>query len=222
MSLIFNHSRYHAYPQNFFGLGVAQVITNKDVNNMPKYGFSSLSDFPSGYGFEGYMGANKAGGMGASRFFEVTASASGAMGVNAEASTTVSVSVGDLVGELIVSGVGSTTITMSADGSVVASLNGIGSTTFTINLNHLAMFVDAYGYAIAELNILTSGSGTLTAKAICSGSTVDTSGLTPASIWNYQDRTLTALDVEVSGLTAEQATQLETIANNTGLIPALL
>lgn len=222
MSLIFNHSRYHAYPQNFFGLGVAQVITNKDVNNMSKYGFSSLSDFPSGYGFEGYMGANKAGGMGASRFFEVTASGSGAMGVNAEATTTISVSTGDLVGELIVSGVGSTTLTMTAEGSVVASLNGVGSTTFTINLNHLAMFVDAYGYAIAQLNVITSGSGTLTGKAICGGSTVDTSGLTPASIWNYQDRTLTALDVEVSGLTVEQANQLNDIANNAGLIPALL
>ena len=84
------------------------------------------------------------------------------------------------------------------------------------------MFVAAYGYAIAQLNVITSGSGTLTGKAICGGSTVDVSGLTPASIWNYQDRTLTALDVEVSGLTVEQANQLNDIANNAGLIPALL
>ena len=222
MSLIFNHSRYHAYPQTFFGYGVAQVITNKDVNNMAKYGFSALADFPSGYGFEGYMGANKAGGIGASRFFEVTATASGAMGVNAEATTTLTISANDLVGELIVSGEGSTTITMTAEGSVVASLNGGGSTTFTISLNHLAMFVDAYGYATANLDLLTTCNGTLRAIAICSGSTVDTSGLTPASIWAYQDRTLTALDVEVSGLTTEQANQLTSIANNTGLIPALL
>ena len=218
MSLIFNHSRYHAYPQNFFGLGVAQVITNKDVNNMSKYGFSSLSDFPSGYGFEGYMGANKAGGMGASRFFEVTASGSGAMGVNAEATTTISVSAGDLVGELIVSGVGSTTLTMTAEGSVVASLNGVGSTTFTINLNHLAMFVDAYGYAIAQLNLLTSGSGTLTGKAICGGSTVDTSGLTPASIWSYSTRELTG----AGGLSTEQQAQLDSIELNASNISLLL
>ena len=152
----------------------------------------------------------------------ITSNASGAMGVNAEGSASFELPVANASLELIVSGTGTTSFVITTEGNTTASLNGNGSTTFSFSLNHLAMYLNAYGYADANIDVLTTGSGTLKAIAICSGSTVDTTGLTPASIWAYQDRTLTALDVEVSGLTVEQATQLKNIANNTGLIPALL
>ena len=218
-----NYSKLITTGSNIGGLS---AVSNKFfIKENEWFGVTRISEtagYPEGYGSKSFAMPLKSGSISTLADVDLFASGSGAMGVNGEASTTISVSAGDLVGELIVSGAGSTTLTMTAEGSVVASLNGVGSTTFTINLNHLAMFVDAYGYAIAQLNLLTSGSGTLTGKAICGGSTVDTSGLTPASIWAYGDRTLTALDVEVSGLTVEQANQLTSIANNTGLIPALL
>lgn len=208
---------------SFVGYAVANTPTNPDFNNMSKYGaFGALSDFPSGYGFDGFQGAAKAGNMGSTKFLEVTANAQGTMGVNLEGTSSISFSCGDAIGELIVSGSGNVGIAISAEGGVVASLNGAGSTTFTVSMNHLAMFVDAYGFASAQLDLITSGSGTLRAIAICSGSTVDVSGLTPASIWAYGDRTLTALDVEVSGLTQDQSDKLDSIAGLTGLIPALL
>jgi hypothetical protein len=103
---------------------------------------------------------------------------------------------------------------------VVASLNAEGSTSFTIEINHLAMYVDAYGWAGANLDLVTICSGTLMAIAICNGSTADNTGLSPASIWNYWDRTLT--ESMSGGLTATQAAQLDTIEINTGNIATLM
>ena len=218
-----NYSKLITTGSNIGGLS---AVSNKFfIKENEWFGVTRISEtagYPEGYGSKSFAMPLKSGSISTLADVDLTATASGAMGVNAEATTTLTISANDLVGELIVSGEGSTTLTMTAEGSVVASLNGRGSTTFTISLNHLAMFVDAYGYASANIDVLTTGNGTLRAIAICSGSTVDTTGLTPASIWAYQDRTLTALDVEVSGLTAEQANQLTSIANNTGLIPALL
>ena len=199
-----------------------QTSNNINIFRLGYGSFSNKSSIPEGYAGKSYIMPYVAGGVSGLDISTITTNASGSMGVNGEATVTIEFPVANADAQLIVSGLGSTSFEVTSTGSVVASLSGVGSTTFTISLNHLAMFVDAYGFAIAQLNLLTSCSGTLTAKAICGGSTVDTSGLTPASIWNYQNRTLTALDVEVSGLTVEQATQLTNIANNTGLIPALL
>ena len=57
------------------------------------------------------------------------------------------------------------------------------------------MYLDAYGFATANLDLLTTGNGTLKAIAICGGSTVDTSGLTPASIWAYKPDVALKADV---------------------------
>lgn len=183
---------------------------------------NEYAGYPQGYGNKSFAMPLSSGALSVREDITLTTTASGAMGVNAEGTATIELPVANADLELIVSGAGSATVSLTLEGNTTAVLNGQASATFGFTLNHLAMYLDAYGFAIAQLNLLTSGSGTLTAKAICSGSTVDTTGLTPASIWAYQDRTLTALDVEVSGLTAEQANQLTSIANNTGLIPALL
>lgn len=209
-------------PLLYFGGLQCNTNWNRDEIILGLGSFDLKASSPDGYGLIGYEKAIKAGNISAKENITVTQYASGAMGINTEATADISAFMGNADGQLIVSGYGTTTLSTSASGSVVASLSGQASTSFTISMNHLAMFVDAYGWASAQLDMVTSCSGTLRAIAIMSGTTVDTSGLTPASIWNYQDRTLTALDVEVSGLTVEQANQLTSIANNTGLIPALL
>ena len=221
--MLLGGTRYRTLGTN---IGGASVLSSKfSIKEEEWFGVTRISEYagyPQGYGGKSFAMPLTSGAISVREDIALTSSASCAMGVNAEATVTIEFPVANADAQLIVSGEGATTFEVTSSGSVVASLSGVGSTTFTISLNHLAMFVDAYGFAIAQLNLLTSGSGTLTAKAVCGGTTIDTSGLTPASIWNYQDRTLTALDVEVSGLTVEQANQLNDIANNAGLIPALL
>ncbi len=221
--MLLNNSRYQTVGTL---IGGQHVLTNKfKIKEEEWFGVTRISDtagYPQGYGGKSFAMPLKSGSISSFVELDINASAGGSMGVNIEGSSSITLPVANASLELIVSGFGSTSLSLTLEGNTTAVLNGSASTTFSFSLNHLAMFLDAYGYAIANLNLITTGNGTLTAKAICSGSTVDTSGLTPASIWNYQDRTLTALDVEVSGLTVEQANQLNDIANNAGLIPALL
>ena len=221
--MLLNNSRYLTVGTQ---IGGQHVLSNKfKIKEEEWFGVTRINEYagyPQGYGGKSFAMPLTAGAVSVREDISVTANASGAMGVNADASTDISVIFVNADAQLIVSGIGSTSFEVTSTASVVASLSAEASTSFTISMNHLTMFVDAYGWASANLDLVTSGSGTLRAIAIMSGTTVDTSGLTPASIWNYQDRTLTALDVEVSGLTVEQANQLNDIANNVGLIPALL
>ena len=218
-----NYSKLITAGSNIGGLS---AVSNKFfIKENEWFGVTRINEYagyPQGYGSKSFAMPLSSGAISSRVDISATVIGSGAMGVNGEAVVTLEFPFANADGGLIVSGFGSTTFTLTTEGNTTASLNGVASATFSFSLNHLAMYLDAYGYAIAQLDLLTSGNGTLTAKAICSGTTVDTTGLTPASIWAYQDRTLTALDVEVSGLTVEQANQLNNIANNTGLIPALL
>lgn len=184
--------------------------------------FGSKAGYPQGYVGKSFVMPFSAGAISTKDKVSLTMSASAAMGINAEASASVSNFMANADLELIVSGYGEADIRFETSGSVVASLSGQASGNFTITMSHLAMYVDAFGFASANLSLLTDVNGSLSATAACSGSTIDTSGLTPASIWNYADRTLTSIDVEVSGLTAEQAIQLSSINNVTKLIPTLL
>ena len=221
--MLLNNSRYQTVGTL---IGGQHVLSNKfKIKEEEWFGVTRISDtagYPQGYGAKSFAMPLTAGAVSVREDISITSNAYGAMGVNGEATITIEFPVANADAQLIVSGLGSTSFEITSSGSVVASLSGVGSTTFSFSLNHLAMFVDAYGWASAQLDTVTSCSGTLRAIAIMSGTTVDTSGLTPASIWNYQNRTLTALDVEVSGLTVKQANQLNDIANNVGLIPALL
>ena len=203
-------------------IGGQHVLTNKfKIKEEEWFGVTRISDtagYPQGYGAKSFAMPLVSGAMSSSNDIEVTTNASGAMGVNAEATTDIGVLFANADAQLIVSGFGSTTFEVTSTASVVASLSAEASTSLTISMNHLAMYVDAYGWASANLDLVTSGSGTLRAIAICSGSTVDTSGLTPASIWAYQDRTLTGS----GGLSTEQQNQLNLIESNTNNIAALM
>ena len=221
--MLLGGTRYRTLGTN---IGGASVLSSKfRIKEEEWFGVTRINEhagYPQGYGGKSFAMPFTSGAISVREDIVLTSNASGAMGVNADGIASFELPVANASLELIVSGEGSTSFVITTEGNTTASLNGTASTTFSFSLNHLAMYLDAYGFATANLDLLTSGNGTLMAIAICGGSTVDTSGLTPASIWAYQDRTLTALDVEVSGLTVEQANQLTDIANNAGLIPSLL
>lgn len=194
-----------------FYSGGVQVNTNwqRDELIVGFGAFDLKASTPNGYGLTGYEKAIKAGNISAVNNITMTSTASGAMGVNAEATADITTFLMDADLQLIVSGYGSTSLSTTASGDVVASLSGEASTTFTITMNHLAMYVDAYGFASANLDLITSGSGTLRAIAICSGSSVDNTLLSPKTIWEYDNRTLTSGG---GSLTTSQATQLSNVA----------
>ena len=213
-----NHSKLICQGNNIGAGAIPSLFYIKEPEWFGVTRISETAGYPEGYGAKSFVMPLKGGSVSSMVDIILTSNASGAMGINAEGTASFELPVANASLELIVSGQGSTTFAITTEGNTTASLNGVASTSFSFSLNHLAMYLDAYGFAIAQLNLLTSGSGTLTGKAICGGSTVDTSGLSPASIWSYSDRTLTG----AGGLSIEQQAQLDSIESMTGIIPALL
>lgn len=172
-----------------------QTSNNVNIFRLGDGSFSNKASIPEGYGGKATILPFKAGGISTDDRSTITISGYGAMGVNIEGNSSFVLNTNSPSGELIVSGNGTTAFIITTEGNTTASLNGSASTTFSFSLNHLAMYLDAYGFATANLDLLTSGNGTLRAIAICSGSTVDTTGLTPASIWAYQPNVALKSDV---------------------------
>lgn len=213
-----NHSKLICQGNNIGAGAIPSLFYIKEPEWFGVTRISETAGYPEGYGAKSFVMPLKGGSVSSMVDIILTSNASGAMGINAEGTASFELPVANASLELIVSGQGSTTFAITTEGNTTASLNGVASTSFSFSLNHLAMYLDAYGFAITQLNLLTSGSGTLTGKAICGGSTVDTSGLTPASIWSYSTRELTG----AGGLSTEQQAQLDAIESMTGIIPALL
>ena len=199
-----------------------QTSNNVNIFRLGDGSFSSKASIPEGYGGKATILPYVAGNVSSSESTTISMSGYGSMGINIEGSVSTSVWFADADGKLIVSGQGSSTVSLVSNANVTASMNGTASATFTISLNHLSMMLDAYGYATANLDIVTAGQGTLRAIAVCEGSTVDTSGLTPASVWAYSNRTLTSGGGGSGGLTAEQATQLMKTATKADVINAAM
>lgn len=172
-----------------------KTSNNVNIFRLGDGSFSNKASIPEGYGGKATILPFKAGGISTDDRSTITISGYGAMGVNIEGSSSFAIDTNNPYGELIVSGKSTTAFVITTEGNTTASLNGSGSTTFSFSLNHLAMYLNAYGYANANIDVLTTGSGTLKAIAICSGSTVDTTGLTPASIWAYQPNVALKSDV---------------------------
>ena len=202
-----NYSQLITIGSNIGGLS---AVSNKFfIKENEWFGVTRISEtagYPEGYGSKSFAMPLKSGSISTLADVDLTATASGAMGINIEATSNLSLLFGDAYGDLIVSGAGSASFDIQSSGNVIAGLYGIGTASFTLTASNNSVFAD--GYASAQLDIMATGQGQLTAIAICSGSSVDTSVLSPASIWSYGDRTLTSIDVEVSGLTAEQNAQL--------------
>lgn len=193
-------------PITNFGGVQCNTNWNRDEIILGLGSFDLKASMPDGYGLIGYEKAIKAGNISSTNQITFSSVGSGSMGINIEATSDLSLFFGDAYGDLIVSGQGSASFGIQSAGNVIAGLYGIGSASYVITASNNSVFAD--GYASAQLDIITSGQGQLTAIAICGGNSVDTSGLSPASIWSYGDRTLTSIDIEVSGLTVEEHNKL--------------
>ena len=217
--MLLGGTRYRTLGTN---IGGASVLSSKfRIKEEEWFGVTRINEYagyPQGYGGKSFAMPLTSGAISVREDIILTSNASGDMGVNAEGTASFELPVANASLELIVSGEGATTFSITTEGNTTASLNGVASTTFSFSLNHLAMYLDAYGFATANLDLLTTGNGILRAIAVCGGSTVDTSGLTPASIWSYSTRELTV----AGGLSIEQQAQLDAIQSDTSMIPALL
>ena len=191
-------------------IGGANVLSNKfKIKEEEWFGVTRISEtagYPEGYGSKSFAMPLKSGSISTLADVDLFASGSGSMGINIEATSDLSFFFGDAYGDLIVSGEGAASFEVTTTGNVIAGLFGIASASYSVTASNNSVFAD--GYASAQLDIVTNGQGQLTAIAICGGNSVDVSGLTPASIWSYGDRTLTSIDIEVSGLTVEEHNKL--------------
>lgn len=140
------------------------------------------------------------------------------MGASANDSVqiTMSATVGALLGMSV-----DDTVTFTMSGNIGGYYGGVVHDTVTVNYNTPIIFGSALASASDSVNIVMTssvkGDGWMRADAI-EGSTT----LTAREIWEYYERTLTGGEIVGGGLTAEQVAVLNKIANNTGLIPALL
>ncbi len=205
--MLLNNSRYLTVGTQ---IGGQHVLTNKfKIKEEEWFGVTRINEtagYPEGYGSKSFAMPLKSGSISTLADVDLFASGSGSMGINIEATSDLSFFFGDAYGDLIVSGEGTASFDVTTTGNVIAGLFGIASASYSVTASNNSVFAD--GYASAQLDIVTNGQGQLTAIAICSGNSVDTSGLTPASIWSYGDRTLTSIDIEVSGLTVEEHNKL--------------
>lgn len=202
-----NYSKLITTGSNIGGLS---AVSNKFfIKENEWFGVTRISEtagYPEGYGSKSFAMPLKSGSISTLADVDLFASGSGSMGINIEATSDLSFFFGDAYGDLIVSGEGSASFEVTTTGNVIAGLFGIASSSISFTASNNSVFAD--GYASAQLDIVTNSQGQLTAIAICGGNSVDVSGLTPASIWSYGDRTLTAIDIEVSGLTVEEHNKL--------------
>lgn len=214
-----NYSKLITTGSNIGGLS---AVSNKFfIKENEWFGVTRINEtagYPEGYGSKSFAMPLKSGSISTLADVDLFASGSGSMGINIEATSDLSLFFGDAFGDLIVSGEGSASFEVTTTGNVIAGLFGIASASYSVTASNNSVFAD--GYASAQLDIITNGQGQLTAIAICGGNSVDVSGLTPASIWSYGDRTLTSIDVEVSGLTVEQNAQLMKTATKADVLNA--
>ena len=213
-----NHSKLICQGNNIGAGSIPSLFYVKEPEWFGVTRISETAGYPEGYGAKSFVMPLKAGSISARDSFSFSMQGSGAMGLNGEGSMPFSIGMSNVDGQMIVSGGGSMDMSFTMSGTASAVIYGSGSMGFSMSMNHLTSYVEATGHMSADLNIRITMQGTLTAVGHMSGSTTDTTGLTPASIWSYSTRELTGAGV----LSTEQQAQLDSIQNNTGLIPALL
>ncbi len=103
-----------------------------------------------------------------------------AAGVNINGSTTVTITVNPADGQLIVSAVGSTSITFNLAANLAGALSASGSTSFSFTVNNatLGAIVDAVGAALVQF----SNSATIRATGNLSGDITPFTELSPQSL----------------------------------------
>lgn len=183
--LLRNGTVLNQYPLRQFGGGVAadlSMFNRSDRRNI----YSGISDrksgIPNGHGTpSAWLPPLKPGGMSSVNytFATVAASATGTMGMPAQASAQIAL-LADAIGSLITSGAGSASLSLLlANALLTASLSGTGNSDLTLS---------ASGSIGAKANINASALASITAAlqsyavGIMSGGTVDNTALTPQSI----------------------------------------
>ncbi len=145
--------------------------------------FGALAGIPRGYYMpHGWMLPRKAGALSSLYIagLSVPASGSGAMGINIEGDAVVTVTTNTPAGQLISSGTGSATFSLTTTGNVLASLSGVGSASMAFATNTPAM--SASGWAAASGAFSVTGNLTSYARGLMVGSTLTGGALTEASI----------------------------------------
>ena len=136
-----------------------------------------------------------------------------AAGINLSGSTTVTVTVDPAAGQLIVSAVGSTSITFNLSAQLAGALSAVGSTAITVTVNNatLGAIVDAIGATLIQ--ITTSATPRATGNMV--GNITPFTELSPqslaAAVWNAIAAEYTEsgtmgelMNTGASGLTAAQ------------------
>jgi hypothetical protein len=178
--------------------GVASNSRHLNVS-MPMVGtglFDNKTAIPNGYGGRAIVLPMKAGGISGSSTITLTPIGSGALGMNGVGSATVVLTTSG-IGSLISSGTGTATLSLTASGVGSASIYGIGVANISLSASN-ALSPSAIGHCEGYSSLSIQSNGTITAKGHMIGSTIDTTSLTPATIWSYDNRTLTT-DVATKG-----------------------
>ena len=151
--------------------------------------FGSLAAMPNGYYQpEGWMLPRKAGAMSSvnKTVFTVSTSASGALGFNIDGATSISITFANADGQLISSGTGSASFSITPTGNVLATLSTTGSASFSMSTNTPLLgatgWVEGSAAYSMGATLVSYGNGFMV------GSTVDSGTLTvPAiadGVWN--------------------------------------
>ena len=186
-------------------------------------GLGAAAGIPSGYyAPQAFMLPRRAGGMASYCYATaaVGASGAGAMGVTMAGTATLTLSVSDEAGQLIVSGSGVAGLVVGATGNLLAALSGSGAAAFSLSATATPGAL-AWGNGAASCSLTAS----LTPYAVghMNGSTVDAGVLTPSSVavavWEYAVRTLTS-GGSGGGLSLTQEAQLLETWQRLGLDPA--
>jgi len=150
-----------------------------------------------------WMLPQKAGGI-ASRnnaVLAVATTASGAMGVNIEGSTSFVLDFAPAAGQLIVSGTGSASLVLTASGTALAILDGAGSASFSVTPS-------------ATIGAIAFGTGLATASVTCS--------LTPYAIGNMEGSTVDSSVLTLDGIAGAVWTRVIEAGYNAEQIVRLL
>lgn len=191
------------------------ISNNQMIFRLGDGSFNSKASIPDGYAGKAYIMPYVAGSMSSRVDLKATIIGDIALGLDSSSDITSTVTVtGD--GIIALSGSGSVNITSTINGDIVNIILGEGSAVSTASVYSTMVLI--YGYASGSCASFTQSTGNPTLILHGSGTTVDVSGLTPASIWAYDNRTLTG----AGGLSAEQQAQLDSIELNASNISLLL
>jgi len=194
------------------------------------------ASIPEGYGNKAFRMPRKTGSLVGRDYFEFIQSTPMLIsGQNIDGNTSFEFEqLGDITKLVNISGNESFEFEQDGSLSKIVNMNGDSTFEFTQTATLVTPVVNMSGSISFEFGqagnmsvaISLNGSTDFDFSSVANmkvirnigGTTEDTSGLTPASIWSYGDRTLTGS----GGLSIDQQNQLNAIEANTGNIAALM